>query len=1067
MEEAIQKIKAISTEQLSDNDKDYVIGLLNDNDVIKIRHMTSPLPYIKSILARIAWFLKGGKERAIGFNDIINEITKSAPDTNIKMVCVLVALKINQSIRYGGYGSKENSKFFPTVIEFLDNEIGYFFESGSTIKPYNGKEYKIPDHIQLIVLQPKGVEYLFGSIAYDLLLNFVDKNNFGPCLINTENDPRWDYLRSIELLKEKINKFIELTDLGGTNKSYAKELNSEKIKNVYISPERYTLVEKFIKNLNIGLRDVGNLDTKFGIILSGPNGCGKTFENYLLTCIAYVNGAIVIYIPNTQEWASFKSDEEYSSYFLNRFISFNANLAFTIKCQRKNQWNALNLLELANCGYPTNKNSYSIFKYLLLELQCVTQVPVLYSIDEHNEIWKLKKDKEVFFRPFMTSTGSCSGARSCLLISGSSHSQFEHNLQPGLERWLHYINPLTYDSFKIAIKNEGFFIKSSWRKNNNAYRLLYQVTGGTPREIDRLQNCKDQDLISFAKSRNDNHFSGRQIKQYVENHKNDLGQYHNFLRLFFSRKTNNISSSSPGSFVDMGLLYFDDTTKIYHSICYGAFLALFNYYYGNIQRNVTNLTTIYIPSEENFPYWDLVIHQPKSSNRDEKLFFIQISLSDLHSHDDNYQILRSFGYIKEVDYFVQSEHLCKPTTTVEHIIKSITGRNCKTLYEDGSLIVKFENEDDEDEDKDGDESITDNIDFNNNGKFKIIQFTDLHYGEADTKDYLSFTAQSMVLKTEPDIDLVVMTGDSVSGYAWNGQEGWFAEKWLHLTQPMVNANLRWALAMGNHDDEADLNRRQIIDFDNTFNLSLTQQGPEDIYGATNYYLPISDQDGNVQVILYFFDSNDDNCQGVTGWGCVYPNQVQWYRSTSLSLQQKYGRVIPAVAFMHIPIPEYMDMWNFYPVNGSLYDTGVCCFSVNTGLFAAFKEMGDVRSVHCGHDHDNDFIGYYNGIQLGYGRKSGYGGYGPPTGWKHGARVLEISFQPNFSIDTWYRFEDGTSQLENLVVHHPVQTEQYNTCCDTVGFVNVTNTISKCKSYEEEFRNQQTQPQQTSRITLSN
>lgn len=38
--------------------------------------------------------------------------------------------------------------------------------------------------------------------------------------------------------------------------------------------------------------------------------------------------------------------------------------------------------------------------------------------------------------------------------------------------------------------------------------------------------------------------------------------------------------------------------------------------------------------------------------------------------------------------------------------------------------------------------------------------------------------------------------------------------------------------------------------------------------------------------------------------------------------------------------------------------GVCCSSVNTGLFSAMKEMGDMRSVHCGHDHDND---YYGGI----------------------------------------------------------------------------------------------------------
>ncbi|KAM9988696.1 hypothetical protein ACTFIY_004739 [Dictyostelium cf. discoideum] len=346
--------------------------------------------------------------------------------------------------------------------------------------------------------------------------------------------------------------------------------------------------------------------------------------------------------------------------------------------------------------------------------------------------------------------------------------------------------------------------------------------------------------------------------------------------------------------------------------------------------------------------------------------------------------------------------------------------------------------------------IQKDLEFNSNGKFKIIQFTDLHYGEADYKDDLSNQVQNGVLTAEPDGDLVVMTGDSVSGYAWNGTEGWFIEKWIHLVEPMIKHNIRWAFTLGNHDDEADLDRVQIVELDNTFNLSLTQRGPSDIRGATNYYLPITDpSSGEVATILYFFDSGDDNCQGIEGWGCVYPDQIEWYRTVSMGLREKYGRVVPAIAFMHIPIPEYMDMWNFYPVNGSLYDTGVCCFSVNTGLFAAFKEMGDIISMHCGHDHDNDFIGEYNGVQLGYGRKSGYGGYGPPTGWKHGARVLEITANP-FSISTYLRFDDGSTEITPSS-HLPQAKEQYNTCCDTYGFVNVTgNSYSNCKLYEENF-----------------
>jgi hypothetical protein len=33
---------------------------------------------------------------------------------------------------------------------------------------------------------------------------------------------------------------------------------------------------------------------------------------------------------------------------------------------------------------------------------------------------------------------------------------------------------------------------------------------------------------------------------------------------------------------------------------------------------------------------------------------------------------------------------------------------------------------------------------------------------------------------------------------------------------------------------------------------------------------------------------------------------------------------------------------------------VCCFSVNTGLYAAWRELDEMVSCHVGHDHNNDF-----------------------------------------------------------------------------------------------------------------
>src|SRR5690349_17783313 len=94
-----------------------------------------------------------------------------------------------------------------------------------------------------------------------------------------------------------------------------------------------------------------------------------------------------------------------------------------------------------------------------------------------------------------------------------------------------------------------------------------------------------------------------------------------------------------------------------------------------------------------------------------------------------------------------------------------------------------------------------------------------------------------------------------------------------------------------------------------------------------------------------------------------------------------------------------------------------------------KEMGDMKAVYCGHDHDNDYYGDYFNITLSYGRKTGYGAYGPPPGWLRGARVLEIQENP-FSIKTWIRQEDGTKVVSQPL--HPPGSQQTFLCCDAIA-----------------------------------
>ena len=55
---------------------------------------------------------------------------------------------------------------------------------------------------------------------------------------------------------------------------------------------------------------------------------------------------------------------------------------------------------------------------------------------------------------------------------------------------------------------------------------------------------------------------------------------------------------------------------------------------------------------------------------------------------------------------------------------------------------------------------------------------------------------------------------------------------------MQEAGTPYAVAFGNHDPEAELTGREVVLLDMQHPLSLTQLGPPDVPGASNYVLDI-------------------------------------------------------------------------------------------------------------------------------------------------------------------------------------------------------------------------------------
>ncbi len=59
--------------------------------------------------------------------------------------------------------------------------------------------------------------------------------------------------------------------------------------------------------------------------------------------------------------------------------------------------------------------------------------------------------------------------------------------------------------------------------------------------------------------------------------------------------------------------------------------------------------------------------------------------------------------------------------------------------------------------------------------------------------------------------------------------------------------------------------------------------------------------------------------------------------------------------MHIPLPEYLHMYNNVSTVGEM--AGIGCPIVNSGLFDQFVKYDNIKAVFCGHDHATDIGGF--------------------------------------------------------------------------------------------------------------
>ncbi|OAA61362.1 Metallophosphoesterase [Cordyceps fumosorosea ARSEF 2679] len=331
--------------------------------------------------------------------------------------------------------------------------------------------------------------------------------------------------------------------------------------------------------------------------------------------------------------------------------------------------------------------------------------------------------------------------------------------------------------------------------------------------------------------------------------------------------------------------------------------------------------------------------------------------------------------------------------------------------------------------------------FTADGTFHISVFNDMHFGENSAGQgplWDGKTSQLMgnIMDAERP-QLVVLNGDLISGDQYQRPD--ILDHVDRIVKPIAARRLPWASTYGNHDSNYNLSRDKMFQREKTYNGSYTERMVDgENAGVTNYYLPVYAADGYTssgnstdclpELLLWFFDSRGGTYyrthHGQPDW--VDVSVVEWFNATSGQLAAAYGRVVPSIAFVHIPVHAtkvlqtqgpggHVDLRrhpgiNDDKINGQSSSHGgggnVTAHSGGRGGYGgndvpfmqALAAADGLIGLFYGHDHGNTWCYRWTGrvdglgvevrrapgLHMCYGQHAGYGGYG---NWIRGGRQV--------------------------------------------------------------------------------
>ncbi len=263
---------------------------------------------------------------------------------------------------------------------------------------------------------------------------------------------------------------------------------------------------------------------------------------------------------------------------------------------------------------------------------------------------------------------------------------------------------------------------------------------------------------------------------------------------------------------------------------------------------------------------------------------------------------------------------------------------------------------------------------------KILHLTDLHINGKIEMPMVFSIIKSAVMKSEPD--LIVITGDVFSSHCIEKDVATLCDFFAHIGIP-------WAAVLGNHDDETPYSLEELSSVLENGENSLFKRGDlSDRYG--NYYYYLHFPDGKVQQLIFM----DTRSAGFT------EESVTFYENAVLDSAQFDGEnKTQNLLFYHIPLQEMQDAVNAYNKDSSIGSGKIgeplCLQDTSVGFFEKVLELNRTQAMIFGHDHYNNTIINYLGIDFCYGTKTGIAG---GHNFKLGGNLITMNSDGEYTIE---------------------------------------------------------------------